>query len=80
MRWLSLLQQQAAVLNPGALIRAVRAFNSAISESKGGWQPQLPLELALIESTRRNWPFLRDRRIDAYAPLQARSLDEGNEN
>ncbi len=46
------LQQQAAVLNPGALIRAVRAFNSAISESKGGWQPQLPLELALIESTR----------------------------
>jgi len=23
----------------------------------------------LIESTRRNWPFLRDRRIDAYAPI-----------
>jgi N-carbamoylputrescine amidase len=23
----------------------------------------------LIESTRRNWPFLRDRRIDAYGPI-----------
>lgn len=23
----------------------------------------------LIESTRRNWPFIRDRRIDAYGPI-----------
>ena len=27
------------------------------------------IDLALIEDTRRNWPFLRDRRIDAYAPI-----------
>jgi N-carbamoylputrescine amidase len=27
---------------------------------------------ALIESTRRNWPFLRDRRIDAYGPILRR--------
>ena len=27
---------------------------------------------ALIEYTRRNWPFLRDRRVDAYEPLLAR--------
>ena len=26
-------------------------------------------DLDLIEYTRRNWPFLRDRRIDAYAPI-----------
>ena len=26
-------------------------------------------DLALVESTRRNWPFLRDRRIDAYGPI-----------
>jgi N-carbamoylputrescine amidase len=26
----------------------------------------------LIESTRRNWPFLRDRRIDAYGPILRR--------
>src|SRR5665213_3210375 len=29
---------------------------------------------ALIEDTRRNWPFLRDRRIDAYAPILNRYL------
>jgi N-carbamoylputrescine amidase len=30
---------------------------------------------ALIEETRRNWPFLRDRRIDAYAPISRRFFD-----
>ncbi len=29
---------------------------------------------AVIEDTRRNWPFLRDRRIDAYAPILSRYL------
>ena len=29
----------------------------------------------LLEDTRRNWPFLRDRRIDAYAPITSRFLD-----
>ncbi|MGI8905841.1 MAG: carbon-nitrogen hydrolase [Candidatus Sumerlaeaceae bacterium] len=29
----------------------------------------------LQEETRRNWPFLRDRRIDAYAPVTQRLLD-----
>jgi N-carbamoylputrescine amidase len=27
------------------------------------------------EEVRRNWPFLRDRRIDAYAPITKRLLD-----
>ena len=31
---------------------------------------------ARIEEVRRNWPFLRDRRIDAYAPITSRFLDE----
>jgi N-carbamoylputrescine amidase len=31
-------------------------------------------DLGLIEETRRNWPFLRDRRIDAYAPITQRWL------
>jgi N-carbamoylputrescine amidase len=30
----------------------------------------------LLEQTRRNWPFLRDRRIDAYEPMTRRFLDE----
>jgi N-carbamoylputrescine amidase len=33
------------------------------------------IDLELIEETRRNWPFLRDRRIDAYAPIAQRFLD-----
>jgi N-carbamoylputrescine amidase len=33
------------------------------------------VDLKLIEETRRNWPFLRDRRIDAYAPLTQRFID-----
>ena len=33
------------------------------------------VDLELIEETRRNWPFLRDRRIDAYAPITRRFLD-----
>ncbi len=31
-------------------------------------------DLDLIEETRRNWPFLRDRRIDAYGPILNRWL------
>ena len=33
------------------------------------------INVALLEDTRRNWPFLRDRRIDAYAPITQRFLD-----
>jgi N-carbamoylputrescine amidase len=33
------------------------------------------IDLGLIEETRRNWPFLRDRRIDAYATITNRFLD-----
>ncbi len=29
----------------------------------------------VTEETRRNWPFLRDRRIDAYGPITQRFLD-----
>ncbi|HEX4457192.1 MAG TPA: carbon-nitrogen hydrolase [Polyangia bacterium] len=29
-----------------------------------------------VEETRRNWPFLRDRRIDAYGSITKRFLDE----
>jgi len=32
-------------------------------------------DLKRIEETRRNWPFLRDRRIDAYGDLTRRFID-----
>ena len=34
-------------------------------------------DLQLIEDTRRNWPFLRDRRVDAYGPITQRWLGGG---
>jgi N-carbamoylputrescine amidase len=33
------------------------------------------IDLRKLEDTRRNWPFLRDRRIDAYGPIVSRFLD-----
>jgi N-carbamoylputrescine amidase len=33
------------------------------------------VDVARIEEVRRNWPFLRDRRIDAYGGLERRFLD-----
>ena len=35
-----------------------------------------PCDPALIETVRRNWPFLRDRRVDAYGPILNRYLGE----
>jgi N-carbamoylputrescine amidase len=34
------------------------------------------IDLARLEDVRRNWPFLRDRRIDAYRGITNRFLDE----
>jgi N-carbamoylputrescine amidase len=34
------------------------------------------IDLARIERVRRTWPFLRDRRIDAYAGITSRLIDE----
>jgi N-carbamoylputrescine amidase len=33
------------------------------------------VDLKAIEDVRRNWPFLRDRRIDSYAPITNRLID-----
>jgi N-carbamoylputrescine amidase len=36
------------------------------------------VDLKRIEEVRRNWPFLRDRRIDAYEGMTKRFLDESD--
>jgi N-carbamoylputrescine amidase len=36
-------------------------------------------DLSKIEETRQNWPFLRDRRIDFYAPLSSRFLESASD-
>jgi N-carbamoylputrescine amidase len=33
------------------------------------------IDLRTLEEVRRNWPFLRDRRVDSYAPITSRLLD-----
>jgi N-carbamoylputrescine amidase len=33
------------------------------------------VDLALQENVRQNWPFLRDRRIDAYGEIVKRAVD-----
>jgi N-carbamoylputrescine amidase len=33
------------------------------------------IDTAKIEDVRRNWPFLRDRRIDSYGPITQRMID-----
>ncbi len=46
----AMYQEQAADISGNMLLRAIRAFNEAVNAYTGGWQPQLALELALIES------------------------------
>jgi N-carbamoylputrescine amidase len=38
------------------------------------------VDLARLEDVRRNWPFLRDRRIDAYRGIEKRFLQEESWN
>jgi DNA polymerase-3 subunit gamma/tau len=44
------LRRQASALGTSEVIASVRRFSTAMVEAKSGWQPQLPLELALIEA------------------------------
>jgi len=52
-------------------------FGRIIAKASADKEETLIVEcdLSKIEETRQNWPFLRDRRIDFYAPLSARFLE-----
>jgi N-carbamoylputrescine amidase len=52
-------------------------FGQVICEASSGREEILVSEVDLkrLEDVRRNWPFLRDRRIDSYAPIAHRFLD-----
>src|SRR4029079_19811269 len=52
-------------------------FGAVIAEAPRDAEAVLVVEVdrALQEDIRRNWPFLRDRRIDAYGPITQRLLD-----
>lgn len=46
----ALYASQAQRITRRTLLRAVTLFNTAVNDYRGGWQPQLALELALMES------------------------------
>jgi N-carbamoylputrescine amidase len=52
-------------------------FGAVIAEAGTATEEVLVAECdrAHLEDVRRNWPFLRDRRVDAYAPITRRLLD-----
>jgi len=52
-------------------------FGSLLAEASHDREETLVVECdpSRVEQVRRNWPFLRDRRIDAYAPILERYLD-----
>jgi len=53
-------------------------FGEIIAQA-GGDREEILLancDLAKTEEIRQSWPFLRDRRIDAYGPLLSRSLED----
>ncbi len=52
-------------------------FGVVVAEAAGGEEETLVVECdpARAEEVRRNWPFFRDRRIDAYGGLTARWLE-----
>jgi len=52
-------------------------FGTVIAEASHDKEEILvgEVDLRKMEDIRRNWPFLRDRRIDSYAPITSRLLD-----
>jgi N-carbamoylputrescine amidase len=52
-------------------------FGTVIAEASHDKEEILigEVDLRKLEEIRRNWPFLRDRRIDSYAPITSRMLD-----
>ncbi len=53
-------------------------FGVVVAEAPGDQEALLVAEvdLARVEDVRRNWPFLRDRRVDAYGGIGQRFLDD----
>jgi DNA polymerase III subunit gamma/tau len=65
--------QLANTISRGRLLKAIRAFNDAVNNYTGGWQPQLALELALIESLQDDEVQIVQQVVQQTAP-QTRPL------
>jgi len=53
-------------------------FGQVVAEAANDKEETLVVECdpAKSEDTRRNWPFMRDRRVDAYQPILSRWLEK----
>src|SRR5882762_7087407 len=65
---LTALQGANILLYPTAIVVAEAAEDEALVLAQ--------VDLARIEEVRRNWPFLRDRRTDAYGGIEHRFLTD----
>ena len=63
------MEEQARRAQVPRLVAAIRQFNEALQELKGGWQPQLPLELAFVQSLS----------LDQAAPVQGAGEEQPQE-
>ena len=76
----AIFSAQAEQLELDRLTRAIKLFNQAALDLRGGWQPQLPLELALVESLQAPPPSLGNGsapaapRRSASSPVQAQPM------
>lgn len=74
-----LFEQQANAISRTSLLRAVKAFNEAVNNYTGGWQPQLALELALIESLQEPDVQVQYVQQTAGTPLSAANPQQKKE-
>jgi DNA polymerase-3 subunit gamma/tau len=78
------LKEQAAAFTRRELVAAVHLFNRAAREARGGWQPQLPLEMAFVEALlppgcsgdNENQP---PPRVGHASPARRRTAESGSE-
>jgi DNA polymerase-3 subunit gamma/tau len=66
------MKDLASKLDDAALYRAIRAFSHAAADLRSGWRPQLPLELALIDS------ILEPASVRAAEPAAAKPMAGGS--
>ncbi|MEX1020925.1 MAG: DNA polymerase III subunit gamma/tau [Litorilinea sp.] len=68
------MEEQARGLEPAKTLHAIKRFSEAAAELKGGYQPQLPLELALIEAAQGPAAVS----VNAGAPVQTQPSATAN--
>jgi DNA polymerase-3 subunit gamma/tau len=66
------LSAQADQIDSSRLIAAIKSFSEAEAELRGGWQPQLPLEMALVDAVLGADDDVGSATSDAPQPESAR--------